>query len=121
MPPGSVDLIAPEGTIDAGDAGIRATGNLNIAAAQILNANNISVGGVTSGAPSGTIAAPSLGSVTAANTASAATNNVAAAQNVAQNRDTDATNDLPSIITVEVLGYGGDEEDEEERRRGGAE
>lgn len=120
VPPGSVDLIAPEGTIDAGDAGIRATGNLNIAAAQILNANNISVGGVTSGAPSGTIAAPSLGSITAANTTSAATSNVAAAQTVAQNRETDAKSDLPSIITVEVLGYGGDDDDDE-RKNGGAE
>jgi len=30
---GNVDLIAPEGVIDAGDAGIRSSGNLNLAAA----------------------------------------------------------------------------------------
>jgi hypothetical protein len=32
------DLIAPSGFVDAGDAGIRSSGNLNIAALQILNA-----------------------------------------------------------------------------------
>lgn len=120
--PGSVDLIAPEGTIDAGDAGIRATGNLNIAAAQVLNARNISVGGATTGAPTSGVSAPSLGSISAANNSSAATNSTAAAQTVAQNRDTTSKEELPSIITVEVLGYGGgsDEEDEEEKRRRGA-
>lgn len=115
--PGSVDLIAPEGTIDAGDAGIRATGNLNIAAAQVLNAGNISVGGTSTGAPSTSISAPSLGAVTAANNSSAATNSAASAQDVARNREGSAAQDLPSIITVEVLGYGGGEEDDEESRR----
>ena len=47
---GDVDLIAPSGTIDAGDAGIRVTGNLNIAAVSVLNAWNIQVGGAASGA-----------------------------------------------------------------------
>ena len=115
--PGSVDLIAPEGTIDAGDAGIRATGNLNIAAAQVLNAGNISVGGTSTGAPSTSISAPSLGAVTAANNSSAATNSAAQEQTIAKNRDGSAAQDLPSIITVEVLGYGGGEEDDEESRR----
>ncbi|GEP44332.1 filamentous haemagglutinin family protein [Brevifollis gellanilyticus] len=120
VPPGSVDLIAPEGTIDAGDAGIRSSGNLNIAAAQVLNAGNISVGGATTGAPSSGISAPSLGAVTAANNSSAATSSAAAGQSVAQNRDTASTQELPSIITVEILGYGGsddDDETEEEKRR----
>lgn len=122
IPPGSVDLIAPEGTIDAGDAGIRATGNLNIAAAQVLNAGNISVGGATTGAPASGISAPNLGSISAANSSSAATNSTATSQTVAQNRDATSKEDLPSIITVEVLGYGGgsDDEDEEEKRRRGA-
>lgn len=117
IPPGSVDLIAPEGTIDAGDAGIRATGNLNIAAAQVLNAGNISVGGTATGAPSTSISAPSLGAVTAANNSSAATNSAAQDKTIAKNRDGSNAQDLPSIIMVEVLGYGGEEEEDEENRR----
>ncbi len=35
-PPGDVDLIAPLGTIDAGEAGIRVSGNVNLAALQIV-------------------------------------------------------------------------------------
>ncbi|MGB8165868.1 MAG: filamentous hemagglutinin family protein, partial [Chthoniobacteraceae bacterium] len=49
--PGDVDLIAPKGSVDAGDAGIRVTGNLNIAAVTVLNADNISVGGTSTGTP----------------------------------------------------------------------
>ncbi|MDO9009819.1 MAG: filamentous hemagglutinin family protein, partial [Thiobacillus sp.] len=47
---GDVDLIAPKGTVNAGDAGIRA-GNLNIAAAVVLGADNISVSGSSAGTP----------------------------------------------------------------------
>jgi hypothetical protein len=35
--PGAVNLIAPEGTVDAGDAGIRAPGDIKIAAAAVVN------------------------------------------------------------------------------------
>ncbi len=45
VPAGNVDLIAPRGTVDAGAAGIRVSGNLNIAALQVLNAFNIQVQG----------------------------------------------------------------------------
>ena len=58
VPPGDVDLIAPAGTVDAGDAGIRVSGNLNISAVQVLNAGNIAVSGVSAGVP--TVAAPNL-------------------------------------------------------------
>jgi filamentous hemagglutinin family protein len=121
IPPGSVDLIAPEGTIDAGDAGIRATGNLNIAAAQVLNAGNISVGGTTSGAPASSIAAPSLGTISAANSSSAAAGTAAGSKTLAHNKPAAAgEDDVPSIITVELIGFGGGdgENEEEERRRG---
>jgi len=47
---GQVNLIAPKGTVNAGEAGIRAI-NLNIAALQVLNVGNIKVSGTSTGVP----------------------------------------------------------------------
>lgn len=47
---GDVDLIAPNGTVNAGDAGIRAN-NINIAAQTVLNAGNITATGTSTGTP----------------------------------------------------------------------
>jgi len=52
VPPGDVDLDAPVGTVNAGDAGIGASGNINIAAAHVIGALNINFGGSASGVPS---------------------------------------------------------------------
>ena len=115
VPPGDVDLIAPAGTVDAGDAGIRVSGNLNISAVQVINAGNIAVAGTSAGVP--TVAAPNLAGLTAASNAVGASTNAAesaANQAVAQSEQTT----LPSIVTVEVLGYGsGDNNDDDDRRR----
>jgi filamentous hemagglutinin family protein len=46
-----VDLIAPAGIVDAGDAGIRVSGNFNVFAVQILGLDNITVAGVATGLP----------------------------------------------------------------------
>jgi len=107
VPPGNVDLIAPSGVINAGDAGIRATGNLNLAAVQILNASNIQAGGSTSGAPTVTVAAPNLGALSAASSAAGATTASANEQANSQSQSQSDTSGQPSIIDVEVLGYGG--------------
>ena len=48
VPPADVDLIAPVGTVNAGDMRIRVSGNINIAALIVLNAGNIQVGVVQS-------------------------------------------------------------------------
>ncbi len=50
-PPGNVDLIAPVGTVNAGDAGIGAAGNINIAAQSVVGLTNISFGGTATGVP----------------------------------------------------------------------
>ncbi len=54
MPPGNVDLIAPAGIVNAGDAGIGAAGNLNVAAQQVVGLDNIQVGGSSTGVPAET-------------------------------------------------------------------
>lgn len=52
FPLGNVDLDAPVGTVNAGDAGIGAAGNINIAAAHVIGVNNINFGGTATGVPS---------------------------------------------------------------------
>ncbi|MEI7819979.1 MAG: filamentous hemagglutinin family protein [Verrucomicrobiota bacterium] len=110
---GDVDLIAPKGTVDAGDAGIRSTGNLNIAATTVLNASNIQVSGSTSGVSSGpSIAAPNIGGLTSASNQGAAASSTAS--DVTQNRPREdqpiAKEEPPSVISIEILGYGGGED-----------
>ncbi|MEI6345500.1 MAG: filamentous hemagglutinin family protein, partial [Verrucomicrobiota bacterium] len=104
--PGNVNLIAPSGVIDAGDAGIRSSGNLNLAATKVLNADNIAASGSTSGAPPAAPppAAPNVSGATAASSASAANNS--AAQGAAQKNTTDTTEPPPSVISIDILGYG---------------
>jgi filamentous hemagglutinin family protein len=106
VPPGDVDLIAPKGTVDAGDAGIRVTGNLSIAATAVLNASNIQVAGTSAGVPSApSVAAPNLGGLSAASNAAAAGSS-SAREMAQQQRPTEQPEELPSIFSVEVLGYG---------------
>jgi filamentous hemagglutinin len=105
VPIGNVSLIAPAGTVDAGDAGIRATGKVDIAATQVLNASNISAGGAISGTPAPP-AAPNIGSIASASNSSSASSN-AAAEVAKQGHSPIQQQEFPSIITVEVLGYGG--------------
>jgi len=115
--PGSVTLLAPEGTVDAGDAGIRATGDITIAAAQVVNADNIAAGGASVGVPTApAAAAPNVAGLSSASSSTAAASS--AASDVAQQSQAAAESSVqetPSSITVEVLGYGGGEEEEEER------
>lgn len=99
---GDVDLVAPQGTINAGDAGIRVAGNLNIMALQVLNADNIKVKGDAKGLP--VVESVNIGTLT---NAGAATSQAAmAAQDVMQRERAAARQNLPSVFTVRVIGFG---------------
>ncbi|MEI6643492.1 MAG: filamentous hemagglutinin family protein [Novosphingobium sp.] len=98
--PSRVTLIAPVGTVDAGDAGVRASGDVFVAAARVANADNFKVGGVSVGVPTtAVVAAPAAPASAAAATAATA------AQAGAQQRNDSA--DRRSIIRVDVLGFFG--------------
>jgi len=51
---GDVDLIAPAGTVNAGDAGIASARDINIAAQNVVGLDNIQVGGTSTGVPAET-------------------------------------------------------------------
>ncbi len=113
VPPGNVDLIAPTGAVDAGDAGIRVSGNLSISAVQVLNAAQIQVGGTSAGVPSSpAVAAPNLAALATASNANGAANN--SAQQVAkQPPPPPPTEEAPSMVVVQVIGYGGGDDDDD--------
>jgi filamentous hemagglutinin family protein len=99
---GNAYLIAPRGTVDAGDAGIRVSGNLVIAAARVANADNIQVKGDSIGVP--LTATVNIGALNAAS--AAATAATQAAEDVARKQQSDARDKLPSEISVHVLSEG---------------
>lgn len=107
--PSDVDLIAPEGSIDAGDAGIRVSGNLNIAAAVVVNAGNISAAGSSTGAAAPSVSAPSVSAVSAASNSTAKTDTMSTQSDRQQQAPVQQELALDSLIAVEILGYGGGE------------
>jgi hypothetical protein len=112
VPAGDVNLIAPGGTIDAGEAGIRVSGNLVLAASRVVGTANISVKGSTAGAP--TVSVASLGAVEAAGAAAGAASSTAQSQG--QKSD---TTEAASVLDVEVVSIGGTYDQEQKRRKRG--
>lgn len=106
---GDVDLIAPKGTVNAGDAGIRA-GNLNIAAQVVLGADNISVSGSSTGTPVADTSAVTAASSGVSNAGGDVSSTTAAlSQNLADAaRAAEALKNAfkPTFISAEVIGHG---------------
>ncbi len=106
VPPGEVSLIAPRGFVNAGDAGIRASGNVVIAAVQVIGADNIRAGGVSIGvpaAPAAPVPVAGVASVAAEAAKSAEMTSDQAGAAASQSRAR-----APSFLTVEVIGLGED-------------
>jgi len=106
--PGDVDLIAPSGFVNAGDAGIGSAGNLNIAAQSVVGLDNIQVGGTSTGVPPETSGlAASLSGVTAS-----ASSSTASASNSIADSSNSPTDSAPlaeaalSYLEVFVIGLG---------------
>ncbi|WP_245982618.1 filamentous haemagglutinin family protein [Trinickia fusca] len=100
-PSGDANLVAPRGTVDAGDAGIRVSGNLNVAALHVANADNIQTQGTQTGIP--VVQAANTGALTAASSAASAANQMA--QDMVKNGASGA-GERRWTITVQVEGFG---------------
>lgn len=98
VPASSVYPIAPRGIFDAGDAGVRSTGSVNIVAQTVLNASNIAAAGSVSGAKSADTSG--MASAAAAPSSQPVTNSDSFANGLA--KDPNAA----STLTVELIGYG---------------
>ena len=96
---------APKGTVNAGDAGIRAAGNLSVAAQRVQGADNISVGGNSSGVPAVTSVNISFNAPASAdsNAASKQGDQLGSADKLGENSK---MANLLSLINVEVISLG---------------
>lgn len=101
-PPADVDLIAPAGVVDAGDAGIRVSGNFNVFAVQILGTDNIEVAGVSTGLPVPPAAPPTALDVDVSSRDSVVDEALKKAVSQVQQSNSIVS---PSLIEVEVTGF----------------
>lgn len=110
-PLGTVNLIASHGTVDAGDAGIRA-GNLNVAALRVVNADNIQVQGTATGIP--VMQSVNTGALTAASAAASAAGKMA---QDAVNGNASGGAQRRWVISASVESFGGDSDDPKRHRK----
>ncbi len=103
----SVYLIAPSGTVDAGDAGVRSSGNLLVAAQAVANGANMQAGGTSSGVPAPSTANVSFNAPVSADSSNSAKQADKATEAASKSANKTASA-LPSLITVEVLALGDD-------------
>jgi hypothetical protein len=105
---GNVDLVAPAGTVNAGDAGIGAAGNINIAARSVIGLDNIQFGGTATGVPAqiSSIGASLSGASAAAGSASNASTAAAASAAAEKEAAAPLSQAALSWLDVFVTGLG---------------
>jgi filamentous hemagglutinin len=107
--PGLVNLIAPKGAVNAGDAGIRVAGNLNIAAVQVIGAGNITVAGTSTGVPTseaGAFAGALSGANSLGDASKSALQQLSQDLGSAQNYQQLTDNLAPTFISVKMFCLG---------------
>jgi hypothetical protein len=101
-------LFAPNGAINAGDAGIRTAGNLFLSASEVIGADNIDVGGIAVGVPVTTTTVSS--SIAGASSVASSTTKVAedSINRIGDEEAADAAavKETLGMLMVEVLGFG---------------
>lgn len=100
---GKVELFAPSGIIDAGEAGIGAGGDLVLGANAVVGADNIDVGGVSIGVPTNTGVSSS---VAAAGSLGAAASSASMGEAVEQAETVNEESRQVAFLTVEIIGLG---------------
>lgn len=102
--PGRASLFAPYGEINAGEAGIRSAGDIDLGARVIIGADNIKVGGTSTGLP---VASTGAAGLTAPASSDPTAQNKQGSE-IAESTKTDGNKlaALPSLITVEVISLG---------------
>ena len=120
--PGNGYLFAPDGEIDAGEAGIKALGNLLISARRVRNIENIDTGGASVGEAARTDVSTTIGSLAGAGNVNPADAAAQGAEVMASAKDrfnnyVAALSDslVPKWLAVEVIGFSEAQEREEER------
>jgi filamentous hemagglutinin family protein len=119
--PGSVYLFAPQGVVNAGDAGIESAGNITVAAERVIGADNISFGGTSVGVPvdTGGLAA-GLASVSASASSAGNSATELGGEETAATSETPVADAAMGWLEVFVEGFGEDvckPDDEECLRR----
>jgi filamentous hemagglutinin len=107
--PGTVDLFAPYGEINAGEAGIRSAGNINLGALLIVGADNITAGGTTSGVPAVSSSGLSMTPASTSNPGAGSQGDKLA--DASKDAISNKLVSMPSMISVEVLSLGDESSD----------
>ncbi|RVU45101.1 filamentous haemagglutinin family protein [Rubrivivax rivuli] len=109
-PAGDIYLFAPAGKIDAGEAGIRSSGNILVNAQVVLNASDIKAAGSSQGVPqvpTGSLASTLAAAGNTPQAGGAGEDKAAKAAEQAARQATAARQaPRPTVLTVEVLGFG---------------